>query len=662
MYAASRLRALIPLVIAWGVACDLTGCAVGPPDPCPPGSISLDCRRRCQRDGDCVAPDVCDRATQRCVARTLSCDPLGMSGADGGAEAQDGGTGTGCPADKECDILTRTCVPLPGAACTLPSDCRPGETCRDKFCAPDPAALSCKRDGECPPTQVCRLTVTPEGALRSVCGPPIGPSDAGSRCADGAECQSGICLLSGVCYGGCDAASAAADCHGHDGVICGQVVFSVTSTGSVMAVPSCTLAPMPCKTDRDCAAQGGVCNLGADPRDPSRLVTLCGPPRGPARAGGPCVDDEDCATGLCLGTYCFSVCQAATDCRSSATCRPVDFVLGTAKASVGTCSPAKACTSSASCRPATDESCAPQPNAAGTGLVLVCTPGLGQGTGRACKYSQDCMSGSCIHPGICVGGCGADADCPPGPQGQTELCRPLDLEVQGVVGNFKACQVRSPTCGRDAECTVPGEICRATRSLDDPTRIATTCGPQANPGKASTGKDCMLSSDCRSGYCMGFTSPPVCYGVCRTDADCPAGRKCYDGYVPYLTGGMSGQASATYDATSACAPDIGSRRTCQGDGSVIDCPTGEVCVALPDAQQVGWVKKCQKRIGTGKGGATCTDGKTCESGRCQSVGGVKRCIGLCKVGGAAVCATGTTCKSANLDIRVGKTAPLTFCQ
>jgi hypothetical protein len=95
---------------------------------------------------------------------------------------------------------------------------------------------------------------------------------------------------------------------------------------------------------------------------------------------------------------------------------------------------------------------------------------------------------------------------------------------------------------------------------------------------------------------------------------------------------------------------------------MIDCPTGEVCVPTPDAQQLAWLKRCQKPVGAGKGGATCTKNDECQGGRCQLIGGVRRCIGLCAVGGAAVCAVGTTCKAGSLDVRAGHGAPLSYCQ
>ncbi|MCS6912261.1 MAG: hypothetical protein NZ890_03385 [Myxococcota bacterium] len=637
------------------------GCTAVPDDPCPPGSLRLECRQRCQRDSDCVAPAVCDPLTHRCQARAIACDPPGSQVPDGDAEdAPDAGAPAACPEHKECDLLTRTCIPVPGAPCQRSEDCRPGEVCSDGSCMPDAEAQACLRDAECPPGQICRLTLDPMGQLRAVCGPPLGPSPPGARCVDGRECQSGICLLSGVCFGGCTPQTVHTDCDPAEEQVCGQVVLS-TADGRSHIRATCTPKLRPCQRDRDCADTGGACSITTDPLDPTRLITACTMPRGRARAGGPCRQDEDCPSGLCLSTYCFAACVNATDCRPGFACRAESYVLGDTQGSIKTCTPARMCTTRFSC-PAPDETCAPQPDAAGTGLALVCTPGLGAQTGEACRHGGDCMSGICLVPGLCAGGCNADGDCPRGPQGQVELCRPARLEVAGVEGTVKVCQIPPPACQRDADCSQPGHICRPYLSLDNPLLIRPGCGPAPNPGQGQTGAPCNLSAECRSNYCMRSTSPPVCYGICRSDADCPAGQRCYAESVHFLTSGTSGTISATYDATSACAPNVGSRRPCSGDGSAMDCPAGEVCVPVPDAQQVAWAKRCLRPVGPGRGGATCADNKECQSGRCTLIGGTRRCVGLCAVGGAAVCAPGTSCRAGTLGLRTGYAPPLTYCQ
>src|SRR5581483_4582059 len=113
-----------------------------------------------------------------------------------------------------------------------------------------------------------------------------------------------------VCYGPCKAASEQGDCHGHDGVVCGQVIFSFGGADMerFSVQQSCTLLSPPCQRDKDCAPTGGACSLTTDPRDARRLITSCLPPQGPARSAGPCQTDSDCPTGLCLSGFCFAAC------------------------------------------------------------------------------------------------------------------------------------------------------------------------------------------------------------------------------------------------------------------------------------------------------------------------------------------------------------------
>ena len=633
---------------------------------CPPGSLLVACQQRCANDGDCLAPARCDRLTGTCQQPAILCDPLARARppiVDGGSDRSGD-----CPQGQECDLVTRTCVPLSGAACGQDRDCRIGELCAGGVCSPALDARSCQRDVDCASPSVCRLTIA-NGNLISVCAAPLGPSEGGARCRQNTECQSGLCLRSGVCFAGCTVASSKTDCHGREGVVCGRVPLTLPDGSEAPPtrwVQSCTLASSACQSDRDCEAVGGTCQPIADADQPTQLRTACLLSRGDARPGGPCKQDTDCATGLCQGTFCFAACRSAADCRSGFSCRAASYRVDGQRGPLQSCVPARSCTSTsrASC-PAADETCAPQPTPSEEALELVCTPGRGRLTGQACRSGPECASGLCSDQGLCIGGCGTDSDCPAGPSGQTELCRPLATRVRGVSGLIKTCQIPPTACRRDADCTAPGAGCNPYPSLDDTTRIAPGCGPAAYPGQRSAGTACILNSDCQSGICLMNTQPPVCYGVCSQDADCVAGRRCYADSMWFLTGGTAGQPSATYDATGSCWPDVGSRRACAGDGSAADCPVGEICVLLPDARQVSFVKRCQRPMGSKTPGAICVEDKDCQSGRCgQAIGSTSapRCIAPCAPSGPNLCTTGTSCKPGTLEIRAGKTASLSFCQ
>lgn len=662
-YPRPRIR---PLLLAACASLLLSGCTRDERGlRCPPGSLLTACQVRCTSDGDCLAPARCNALTNTCQRPAILCDPLERPS----AQEADGGTGLGsCPSNQECDLVSRICTPLPGAICGQDSDCRVGELCAGGACTPAGEARSCQRDADCPSPTVCRLSLR-NGKLLSVCAAPLGPSDGGARCRTNTECQSGLCLRSGVCYSGCTFATAKADCHGHEGVSCGQVTLSVPApAGGEAAAPlfvqSCTLPTPSCGSDRDCAELAGSCQVLVDAQQPSSLRTGCGRVLGSTRPGGPCKQDVDCATGLCQGTYCFTACRSSVDCPADFACRPASYRVDGIRSRIQSCVPAKSCTSGASC-PAADDSCSPQPNVSEDGLELVCTPGRGRSAGQSCTLDVDCASGLCGERGLCIGGCSIDSDCPPSPAGPPELCRPLTATVRGVSGLIKACQVPAPLCRRDADC-MAGAICKPYISLDDSTRIAPGCGPAAYPGKSPPGMSCISNADCRSGVCLMSAQPPVCYGVCTQDSDCAASRRCYPESTWSLTSGSPGQPSATYDATASCLPDVGSRRACSGDGSSTDCPAGELCALLPDARQVTFVKRCQRPWGSKLPGAPCAENKECQSNHCAApVGGSSRlCIAPCSPSGPVLCGagTGTSCKLGTLEVRPGKSTSLTYCQ
>lgn len=657
----------VGLALQLGVG--ISGCASQTPaDLCasrdPTGAMLAACRSTCDSDGDCLAPSRCDPLTKTCRRPAIACDPLGP--ADSPSDSPDG-TSPSCPADQECDLLTSTCTPRAGAPCQSSVDCRPGESCDGSRCAPDPSAATCTRDADCLLPSVCRLVLDTGmgGTARGLCGPAVGPAEAAARCRQNAECQSGLCLRTGVCYGGCTKATEKTDCHGHEGVVCGTVAVSLpgdaSSSGGAKLLTGCTLRPPPCKSDRDCDRYGAFCQPIPDPNQPSALMLGCLPARGTVRQSGVCEKDGDCASGLCQSRWCFQSCATAADCRPGWTCSSAslrsDGVSGTVS---GVCTPARSCTRSCL---ASDEACAPLPTATATdGLELLCAPGSGRPSGAACARDEECKSGSCGALGLCIGGCGLDTDCPRGPAGEVELCRPQRVTVGGVSGPVPSCLIAPAACQRSADCTAANATCHALLSLADPLKIALGCGRSV--GALAAGATCALDRDCKSGLCLSGEKPAVCYGPCKSDADCAPGRRCYPASAWFLTSGREGQAGATYDATAACLNDLGSGRSCVGDGTPTDCPSGEQCVAFPDATKTAWSKRCQRLIGSKGAGAFCTDRSECQSGLCQAptMGTSRRCIGLCSVGGPAVCAVGTSCKSGALEIRSGRSSALTFCQ
>lgn len=324
------------------------GCSTPNKAPmCPPGSLLATCHEACESDGDCLAPARCEIKTHTCQRPVISCDPL----ADSSPTDSDGNS---CPETQECDLVTATCAPRPGAACTVNGelDCRAGEVCGGSVCVPAGSAAMCQRDGDCAAPSVCRLVLDKmTRKLRATCGPPIGPAEAGARCRENGECQSGLCLRSGVCFGACSPGSdsaASVDCHGHDSVICGETILSFPDGGGAplrFTVASCVLSPPACQSDRDCDASGGACQLFVDPKKPTQLRTGCLPAVGLLRASASCQQDVDCASGLCSGSgtsrACFAACRNVSDCRpaSPLVCRSSVYQVDGVSGSISSCVP-----------------------------------------------------------------------------------------------------------------------------------------------------------------------------------------------------------------------------------------------------------------------------------------------------------------------------------
>lgn len=286
---------------------------------CTPDSLLAGCRERCQGDGDCLAPARCNPSLQTCIIPAIACDPLSGTLAIPTAN----GSQANCPSHKECDLVTRTCIPRPGAHCASDGECRLGESCNDATCSPVATSSQCTRDSDCLAPDVCRLTLIKE-QLIALCGPPIGPSPAGARCKDNGECQSGLCLRTGVCFGGClpgDPNSIRTDCHNHDGVICAAIRLllrpDLASAPRPFIVSGCVLSPPACQRDRDCDSTGTICQPLIEPDHPDTLRTGCLPALGLLRGSVSCQSDADCASGLCAGDprTCFAACQMDSDCR-----------------------------------------------------------------------------------------------------------------------------------------------------------------------------------------------------------------------------------------------------------------------------------------------------------------------------------------------------------
>lgn len=108
--------------------------------------------KSCDKDADCVAPNVCNTAAGKCVPPQAKnngpCDPI---------EGQD------CPPGQVC--LSGVCMTPPGG-CVTNDECPAGYLCKSGTCVPDTKGQpGCKNNNNCPGGQICvNGKCTPKGA------------------------------------------------------------------------------------------------------------------------------------------------------------------------------------------------------------------------------------------------------------------------------------------------------------------------------------------------------------------------------------------------------------------------------------------------------------------------------------------------------------------
>lgn len=178
------------------------------------------------------------------------------------------------------------------------------------------------------------------------------------------------------------------------------------------------------------------------------------------------------------------------------------------------------CTIATQCGCASDQTCGP------VGSAGACVPRGGTNEGNRCTSTEDCAAGLvCTSLGTgdgdrCSRPCDDGAEC----DGDTCL---VQLGYETVLGNgdrFGRCEqvcdpVDSRGCGTSQLCLIVGSG-----------RLATLCVDQ---GSAGTGQSCLFDTDCvRNHLCVRYSNGEFCGELCHTNADCAAGRTCYDFTTP----------------------------------------------------------------------------------------------------------------------------------
>ena len=295
----------------------------------PPGDAHefrvFDASGACLVDGDCLDGEMCDRARERCVERSLDCGEAGV-----------------CPLDYECDAERGECR-FRRAACESDAQCGRGRVCEDGLCVSRP---ECRDDAECPDGSSClvppgRCVGDAEcaGDLDCPRERPICRADrcvAADACAGGcppnAECVGGQCVEVGACDGGCEpdtfcspivdrCVECTADGHCGPGRSCHDEICVDGLRGA-----PCTPCGRggTCGVGYGCILDFGLCSQRCDDGDCApgffcdgelcRSDEVC--------AGFECFNDDECE-GACLAGLCDAPqrCRGDGDCAEAWTCR-----------------------------------------------------------------------------------------------------------------------------------------------------------------------------------------------------------------------------------------------------------------------------------------------------------------------------------------------------
>lgn len=418
----------------------------------------LDRTGACLVDGDCLAPEICDRLIGQCKRRPETCDDDGD-----------------CPQDYICPEGGEACRFRP-STCVNDADCGRGLECADGVCVSRP---ECDEDADCP-GGTC---IVPPGrcAARDECArdadcPGDRPLCRGGRCrADtcepacraGERCELGACVPEAACEGGCPAGErcfverdlcveCTADGHCGPGRRC-------DTEGGFTCLDGARGRPcMPCGPGDEC---GGELRCSRD------YAHLCLPRCDGGR--GDCPEGSFCDGLVCIpDSFCrFIGCFADADCESGACL-------------AGRCDPPQYCSLDADCAP--DRQC----------RGGRCVPGT-----RLCGSPADCSPGEVCAGGRCEAGvaggtcapCGSPSDCPTlalcadidgsGPR-CVPFCGPAGCERMNVCNAFDAgglCLPAAGICDEDVPCADQWE---PNDSPDQATPLAfdTLIRPQVCPG------------------------------------------------------------------------------------------------------------------------------------------------------------------------------------
>ena len=496
----------------------------------------------CVTDADCAEGLACGLSNDAALAASPRCLPVvgGEAGREACAEGADCASGLcvrgacfqACATGEDC--------PGDGAACATlsvtPSDNGTPDpaddpsfrvaTCVDSF--------PCARDADCPEGQVCGVTALGD-ELVAACVVAVGPGVHGAACGSDAECRSGRCEGQAVrrCIGVC---ATDEDC-GPANTQCTDVEFPVGAGSTTFPICDWAAGSGALCTSHSMCPRSEVCTIDLGGDD---LRLVCRPPWGAAGPGVGCALSNECQTGLCNAGACFGACQQDATCLDGTEC--FDILLVEGQDAVSMCvEPPPSCMSDDDCDVGTI--CLPFVDEEAGMLVPYCLPPFNEGAaaGQTCTTDADCASDFCVNfddqTHVCYGVCQAGgAGCNDGTvcyadqihftfdQGTPSTLDDRYDATTTCLPDFGSHQA----CGADAQC--PGqEMCFPTLN-EFGNNFTNRCLDPFNPGGRAPGEDCSADSQCASNICLPDLFGDVCFGPCRTSADCQFAQSCLEVY------------------------------------------------------------------------------------------------------------------------------------
>jgi hypothetical protein len=387
--------------------------------------------------------------------------------------------------------------------CELASECAAG-ICVAQGLGPKVCVALCD-DGKCPDGTVCVL-----GPFENpyICvAAQTGALPLGAACIESKQCESGLCLPDSNAAYFCVQPCPKDDCP--EGNVCKPSFLG----GNACFPEGHMLYGGTCDLDESCA--GGKCLLFPPDLNASLCTSVCDDktpcpegygcdaglgaclPQGTLAAGQPCLNDNECSSGACLGSIGIAPGGCGLSCASDGKCPKEDLCLpyfgpgGLAyfcKAPKGGAPIAGPCFDGNQC----DTSiCGYDPAKQAGACTLACPTGTGCPQGLACQVS-DFDAQLCFLPGSTQVGdpCTEDAACASG------ICVKVSGKTRGYC---------STSCGDDEDCD---------------SAYACIEGECVAKGDSPDGAPCTSGAECLGGGCVPYGPIEVCGPQCKENDDC----------------------------------------------------------------------------------------------------------------------------------------------